>query len=122
MLLAILLVPLGNATKLGDKEASQYTTNDRFIVITGNITLEASGGSVNVDYPSGFTKDNCVVIASGITYNSAGFRAFGTVQATVSTGARLNSNSITVCCYPASSGQVSPEGTFNYKLVLLKVY
>ena len=120
-MLVILLVLLGNSNKLGNKEASQYITNDKFAVITGEITLEASGGSVNVDYPSGFNKDNCVVIASGITYNSAGWRAFGTVQATISTGARLNPNSIAVCCYPASTGQVSPSGTFNYKLVLMKI-
>lgn len=121
MLLAILLVLLGNATKLGGKEAGQYTTNDKFAVLTGNITLEASGGSVSVNYPSGFTKDNCVVIACGITYNSGGWRAFGTVQAAVSTGARLNPSNITVGCYPIQGNTSGPTGTFNYKLVLMKI-
>lgn len=111
----------GNADKLGDKKASDYTTNDKFKVLTGSITLTNTGGSTNVDYPSGFTKDNCIVIACGITYNSAGYRAFGTVQAAVSTGARLNSSSITVGCFPIQSATSSPTGTFDYKLVLMKI-
>lgn len=96
-------------------------TNNGIAVLSGNITLNNAGGSANVNYPNGFTKDNCVVIACGITYNSAGYRAFGTVQASVSTGARLNSSSITVCCYPVQSSTGSPTGTFNYKLVLMKI-
>lgn len=91
-----------------------------FAVLSGNITLESTGGSVTINYPNGFTKDNCVVIASGITYNSGGWRAFGTVQAAVSTGARLNLQGITVGCYPLQ-GSGGPTGTFNYKLVLMKI-
>lgn len=90
-------------------------------VLTGDITLETSGGSTNVNYPTGFTKDNCIVVACGITYNSQGYRAFGTVQASVSTGARLNSSSITVCCYPLQASTGGPTGTYNYKLVLMKI-
>lgn len=91
-----------------------------FAVLSGNITLESTGGSATINYPNGFTKDNCVVIASGITYNSGGWRAFGTVQAAVSTGARLNPQGITVGCYPLQ-GSGGPTGTFNYKLVLMKI-
>lgn len=115
------MVLLGNAEKLGNKEASEFITNDNIAVLTGSITLESTGGSANVNYPTGFTKDNCIVLACGITYNSAGYRAFGTVQASVSTGARLNSSSITVGCYPVQSDTGSPTGTFNYKLVLMKI-
>ena len=115
------MVLLGNANKLGNKSAGEYITNDKFKILTGNIKLTASGGSVNINYPSGFTKDNCVVVSCGVVYNSAGYRAFGTVQASVSTGARLNSSSITVCCYPVQDASGSPTGTFNYKLVLMKI-
>lgn len=67
LLLVILLVLLGNANKLGNKEASQYTTNDKFAVLTGTITMpeanaEIGSGSISFPMPSGFTKDNCIVI------------------------------------------------------------
>lgn len=117
----MLVALLGNAEKLGNKEASEFITKDNIAVLTGSITLESSGGSTNVNYPTGFTKDNCIVIACGITYNSAGYRAFGTVQASVSTGARLNPSSITVGCYPIQGNTSGPTGAFNYKLVLMKI-
>lgn len=111
----------GNVNFDGSGNVSISTTQANITVLTGKITLESSGGSANVNYPTGFTKDNCIVVACGITYNSAGYRAFGTVQASVSTGARLNSSSITVCCYPVQASTGSPTGTFNYKLVLMKI-
>lgn len=104
-----------------DTKLTDWKLKGDFAVLTGDITLESTGGSANVNYPEGFTKDNCVIIACGIIYNSGGYRAFGTVQASVSTGARLNTNSITVGCYPVQSNTGSPTGTFNYKLVLMKV-
>ena len=63
---------LGNADKLGDKEASQYVTNDTFAVLTGDYkytwTYSNGNGSgnlniPNLNYPSGFNKDNCVVVS-----------------------------------------------------------
>lgn len=95
-------------------------TNDRFIKLTGEITLTSSGGSATLLYPNGYNKDNCVVIACGITYNSQNWRAFGTVQASVSTGARLNTSNITVNCYPLQNN-MSPSGTFDYRLVLMRL-
>lgn len=99
---------------------AKVITSGDYAVLMGTITLEATGGSTNVNYPSGFTAENCIVIACGITYNSNGYRAFGTVQANVSTGARLNPNSITVSCYPIQDTS-SPTGTFDYRLVLMKL-
>lgn len=119
ILMVIVLVLLGNADKLGGKEASNYITNNRFIELTGEITLTSAGGSTTLNYPSGYNKDNCVVIACGITYNSQSWRAFGTVQASVSTGVRLNTTNLTVCCYPIQNN-VSPSGTFDYKIILMK--
>lgn len=111
----------GNSDQLGGKNANQYVTNDKFAILSGEITLANTGGSTNVNYPSGYNKDNCVVVSCGITYTSQGWRAFGTVQAAISTGTRLNQNNITVCCYPIQGGTSGPSGTFDYKLVLMKV-
>lgn len=111
----------GNGSFDGSGNIEIATTQANIAILTGDITLESSGGSATINYPSGFTKDNCIIIACGITYNSAGYRAFGTVQASVSTGARLSSSSITVCCYPVQASTGSPTGTFNYKLVLMKI-
>lgn len=76
MLLVILVVLLGNANKLGNKEANQYVVKDRFAVLEGTMTLPAntsenalkgitSKKDKVLDYPAGFDFDNCVVASAG---------------------------------------------------------
>ena len=64
----MLLVLLGNAEKLGNKEAGDFFTNDKIVVLTGTIVMPAANaddltGYVEVNYPSGFTRDNCVILS-----------------------------------------------------------
>ena len=85
LLLVILLVLLGNANKLGNKEASQYVTNDRFAVITGSINCrantldrvqegECSYTNIDLNFPPGFTSKNCVVLTiNSISLGNRGF-------------------------------------------------
>lgn len=65
---------LGNANKLGGKDASQYTTNDKFAVLTGSVNCTANTEqnlgysdctytNIELDFPAGFTSQNCVVVS-----------------------------------------------------------
>ena len=101
MLLAILLVLLGDSSKLGGKNPSQYTTNDKFAVLTGNMTLEANSQSefeagnqkqtqLLINFPSGFNKDNCVCIAFGMKTDSAKNYSYG-ISSSISNQAALGS-------------------------------
>lgn len=56
LLLIILLIVLG----------SKVVYKDNFAVISGNIQLTNGAGSVTLEYPTGFTRENCVPISIGI--------------------------------------------------------
>ena len=118
MLLVMLVVLLGNANKLGNKNASEYTTNAKFAVLTGNITMSNGSGSVNMSYPAGFTQNNCVPISYGHTYNSGGWRGFGYIQGAIKTGVRLSTNYVAYNAYD-EGGTIS--GTFDFTVVLMRI-
>lgn len=100
---------------------ANYKLKGDFAVITGSVTIENGTGSVNVNYPSGFKQNNCVPIAGGTKYSANLNRiAFGGVQGTFYTGVYLNSGNITFAVSPFETG-VGPSGTYNYKIVLMKV-
>lgn len=112
---------LGNANKLGGKDASQYVTNDRFAVITGTITINNGNGIVSVDYPTGFSQQNCVPISYGFNYVTDGtWLGFGVISGTFSTGVRLTSTKVTFMVNTLLSGG-GKSFTSNYKLVLMKI-
>lgn len=140
MLLAILLVLLGNATKLGGKEAGQYTTNDKFAVLTGNITLEANTQSnleqglqkqtlKNISFPNGFNKDNCICIAFGMKIAADKNYSYGTSssisnQAVTGAfprhavlGSADDNNKISLQVWQSATS----SKTVYYKLVLMKI-
>ena len=121
LLLVILLVLLGNANKLGNKDASQYVTNDRFAVITGTITINNGNGIVSVDYPTGFSQQNCVPVSYGFNYVTDGtWLGFGVISGIYSTGVRLTSTKVTFMVNTLLSGG-GKSFTSNYKLVLMKI-
>ena len=118
MLVVILLVLLGNSNKLGNKEASQYITNDKFAVITGTITLTDGSGSTKFNYPTGYNKNNCVPIAAGTIYTSSGNYGFGFVQSSMGTGVIMADSQISLRVNPISG--TGATGTYNCKVVLMK--
>lgn len=109
LLLITLIIVIGKA----------YVNENKFGVVTGNVTLENGAGLARVDYPEGFTKDNCVVISAGCQYASTGVIGFGFVQSTFGTGATLSGNKI---AFVANSiDEIGPSGTYPFKVVLMKI-
>ena len=94
-------------------------------IISGEIwCAKESGGEVEWDYPSGFNKDNCVVISHGVNVNQDGYSyghttnsAVGTINGTNDRYVTLGANKITIWTHnPAEYNNIYP-----YKVVLMKV-
>lgn len=56
LLLIILLIAIGG----------KVVYNDKFALLTGNIQLSNGAGNATIEYPSGFTRENCVSISVGL--------------------------------------------------------
>jgi len=133
-------LPAINATNLnnienGLEEAhnnfANYKLNGDFAIVTGTIECTNTENYTNktIDYPTGFTKDNCVVVSfgsGGQSYNGgyAGL-SYGFNYSTTTgylTGAQdrnvfLNSDNITIMYYNPTPNQI----TYDYQIVLMKI-
>lgn len=103
-----------------------------FAVLTGNVTVPSSSGgtsgtvNTNVNYPTGFTKDNCAPIAIGFKKQNDSDYLYEP-SSTNSSGAYVNGyfngyikmSSSNVIIYSSNSG--SSEINLSYKLVLMKI-
>ena len=147
----IFLLMLGSANKLktgrtisltGDVKgsASFDGSNDVTInadianvaVLTGTINLTISDkrltGSKDINYPNGFTKDNCVVIACGISgntssntefaYGNSGDNASSYVTGGMPSMVKLRQDRID---FKTCLDVEAAAGTRNYKIVLMKI-
>jgi hypothetical protein len=87
----------------------------RFEVIENKIN---ASGNINASYPSGFTRDNCVVVSVMVTDAATGTNPIGYLTASSVDDARyvlvrLQSNDIHIT-------NLSTEKSYNYKVVLCK--
>lgn len=95
------------------------TISDKIVVLTGTASISGTMSTqVSVDYPDGFTKDNCIVIGRmtnnvGTSNSSIGYVTGGAVNPIVS----LAANSINI---RYSFGEAT-TGTYDYKIALMKV-
>lgn len=110
----------------------QIITQDKFAVLTGSHTLDKSLDYGNdftqttwhVAYPSGFNKDNCVLISFGGSFTdvysfgdqNAASAASSNYTGAVPRGITLNADDIVVQAWNWSG-----EKTLKYKIVLMKV-
>lgn len=131
------MVLLGNATKLGDKEANQYTTNDRFAILIGTIpTAETgTGNNASVLFPAGFNKENCTIISVMLhnTSNTTGVYGTGTTFSSGSYAsgclpcrAYMNDNGIVIetkniTIYDNEAPRINSSNAIDFKLVLMRI-
>lgn len=88
-----------------------------FAVVTGSITMNDGSGTTNINYPTGFNKDNCVVISAGIAITSVYDYYVGT--SSISIGVRLAADNIKVTTTKIISS--GPSSTKDVKVVLMKI-
>ena len=113
------------------EDGSAYVLKNDYAVITGSLLLGANArGSKYENLPSGFTRDNCVVVSLGATFNESGLgyqygtnttngNASNAIQST-NVGIGLGgdyTNKIGINAYNSSN----QSRTLLYKIVLMKV-
>jgi len=117
----------GNANFDGSTNITINTTQSNIAVLTGTGTIGAdtTGTLATLNYPTGFTKDNCIVISCGLKINggSRGFafgydsdEVFGMALCTSDKSIELSDNIRLSYKNKATSSKV-----IAYKIVLMKV-
>lgn len=122
----------GEAELDGSKDITIITKQANIAIVKGTIT--ANTGSKTINYPDGYNKDNCVVIAS--MFNNSIKENYGT-GSTFDTSSYLNGNFATATVLSdnsiivkaklinISSGQYPATDDIavdvNYKIVLMKI-
>lgn len=81
-----------------------------FVVLTGTIKLTNGEGEAQMSYPTGFNKDNCVVVSASVEINTGN-------PNTENIFTKLTASVIII----RSKYQDGPSATRNYKLVLMKI-
>lgn len=130
----------GNANFDGSGNIIIDTSQNNIAVINGSITLQANPQSnlennveqqtiLNIDFPSGFNKDNCICLAFGmktyaeknysygVAFSSAGRATTGSFIRNVILGAPDNINKIALHVWQMSTS----AKTVYYRLVLMKI-
>lgn len=102
-----------------DTKLNSYKVKGDFAVLNSNINLTNGDGQLDLSYPSGFNKDNCVCIAVGLAFqNAIGYifndYPYGSFEV------RFKTDKIT--CLVGDNGQVTgPTGAKPIRIVLMKV-
>lgn len=90
-------------------DGSAFVTKSEIKVLTGTIDLTNGSGQAIINYPEGYTKDNCICISSNIQYTSN--------WSPDGNSCVLGNNSVIL----NSINQSGPSGNKNYKVVLMKI-
>lgn len=122
LLLIILVIVIG----------AKVIYRDDYVVLTGTIDFTVNTGNTsgtkNIDYPEGFTKDNCVPIAIGIAgasssdteyaYGFSGDHAGSYVTGGIAKSLKLREGYMQLNAY---IGTEAAANTRNYRIVLMKI-
>lgn len=110
----------GNVDFDGSKAVTINTTQSNIAVVTGTITVYSSDpkqGSGNINYPTGYTRDNCIPLSIGMQVNGA-YRFGGNMMGT--TYVELNASVISVLVDSWNSSGMA-AGNYPVKVILMKV-
>jgi hypothetical protein len=106
-----------------------YKKND-FAVLTGQIVMTNNTGTIEVNYPEGFTRGNCVVLSYGLSRESGsgttgnvsfgyGINTVDFVRGSLTRNVSLKDSNIEISVFNPVSENTT-EYTYNYKVVLMK--
>lgn len=112
--------------------SSTYKLKGDFAVLTGSL----SSGSATINYPTGFTKDNCVVISTMLQHptnpnyfwgNGSTFDSTGAINGCLPVRVRLGSDDINITSKiigltnNETSAVTDITTAYNYKIILMKI-
>ena len=118
----------GTASFDGSKNVELNTIFSGVSVITGNFTMTAQNDyTKDISYPEGYNKNNCVVIAFGISIqndtNAKGYNYFGFFENSsdllnngLKRSVNLRNSDIHIIV-----NKTGGTGTYSYKIALLKI-
>ena len=101
-----------------DVSGNSYVNITDIKEVQGTMTLSNGSGSVSVSYPTGFNKNNCIVIATSITgiYTATSFISCGGSHMLE---ARLTDSNVSLICNPIAGAGSNKSVTM--KAYLLKI-
>lgn len=118
----------GSANFDGSGNVSITTKQANISVLTGNFSLNSSTGyTADINYPDGYNKNNCVVIAFGlVTQNDSNAKGYNFGGTYADSGDLLNnalSRDVSLRNSQIRIRVKSPgsSGNYTYKIVLMKV-
>lgn len=100
-----------------NSKLATYKLKGDFAVVSGTINLTSGVGNVSIAYPSGFNRNNTVIISVGVAFNSSTVIAYNSNGGALFAVAPID-NSITLNVSNTSGG---PNGARSFKVVLMKV-
>lgn len=122
----------GNADKLDGKDSSEYFLRDNIVVLRGIKQLQASSSAGEyvdtawqIDYPTGFNKDNTIVLAYQGSLNDNYEGAYGEnpfvsgaqLSASIPRCISLKADKISIHAFHSSNNTQQ----YKYKIVLMKI-
>lgn len=124
----------GSANFDGSGNITINTSQNNIFVLSGSLS---GGNNLELNYPSGLTKDNCVCISAmfqnpgngmwglaGGIFNSSSYVS-GSITAKVSLSSKINVQIRNLQVVDGENQTVyansSPSANFNYKIVLMKI-
>lgn len=110
----------GSISVDGSGNVTITTKQANIAILTGNITLSNGEGNTTVNYPSGFTISNCIVLAVSCARSASNNPTeYYTVSGTTVLGAYLQSSNVKL--QATSLAGIGPSATVKYQVVLMKV-
>lgn len=124
----------GSANFDGSGNVTINTTQNNIFVLSGSLS---SGNNLEINYPTGLTKDNCVCISAmfqnpssgmwglaGGNFSSSSY-VLGSIPAKVSLATKINVEIRNIQITDGNEQTVyassSPSANFNYKIILMKI-
>lgn len=111
----------GSASFNGSANVTITTNLANVAVATGTVRVYSSdntSGQGNINYPSGYTKDNCIPIAVGLYRANERWDYFNSLKNNLTVS--LYSSTISVN-FDAISTETIATGTYNVKVMLMKI-
>ena len=111
----------------GSGNVSITTKQANISVLTGNFFLDSTGYTADINYPNGYNKNNCVVIAFGlVTQNDSNAKGYNFGGVYSDSGDLLNnalSRDVSLRDSQIRIRVKNPgsSGNYTYKIVLMKV-
>lgn len=133
---AVTATTASNSKKLGGKVANDYKLKGDFAIITGTLEEDTEDSCYKkvLSLPSGFTKDNCVIVSvmtqnpvrteqwvTGTMFSSSSYVIGGMPAIVYITNTQLTIKVKNIVFTNGESAFVGKGGPFKFKVIIMKI-